>query len=42
LGGIHPIVPTLIAALLAFIVGAYTGKASDEKVLKLFWEEEDA
>jgi sodium/pantothenate symporter len=42
LGGIHPIVPTLVVALLAFIVGAYTGKASDETVLKLFWEEEDA
>jgi sodium/pantothenate symporter len=39
LGGIHPIVPTLLVGLTAFVFGACTGKAADAKVLKLFWED---
>jgi sodium/pantothenate symporter len=37
MGGIHAIVPTTLAALCAFIAGAYWGRPVDREVLKLFW-----
>jgi sodium/pantothenate symporter len=40
LGGIHPIVPTLLAALLAFILGVCSGKKTDPGIIRRFWEEE--
>jgi sodium/pantothenate symporter len=39
LGGVHPIVPTLLAALLGFVLGVYCGKKTDERIIRLFWEE---
>jgi sodium/pantothenate symporter len=39
LGGIHPIVPTLLVALLGFVLGVCCGKKTDERVIRLFWEE---
>jgi sodium/pantothenate symporter len=40
LGGVHPIVPTLLAALLAFIAGVWSGKKTEAGIIKRFWEEE--
>ena len=40
LGGIHPIVPTLLVALLAFIIGVRSGKAPDPDVISRFWDDE--
>lgn len=37
--GMHQIVPTLIVALLAFIIGSVFGKETDKKTLELFWGE---
>ena len=36
--GINPIVPTIIIALLAFLVGNYFGNENDENTIKLFFE----
>lgn len=37
--GLHPIVPTLILAALAFCLGNRLGKPAPPEVVKLFWEE---
>ncbi|HJB65923.1 MAG TPA: sodium/pantothenate symporter [Candidatus Mailhella merdavium] len=36
LGGIHPIVPTLLVSALAFAAGTYWGKKPDPDILKVF------
>lgn len=38
--GLHQIVPVIFIAIVAFVVGSLLGKPSDEKVLKLFFNEE--
>lgn len=37
MGGIHAIVPTTLAAFVAFAVGAFAGRPADESVIRLFW-----
>lgn len=39
-GGTHQIVPTIVAALAAFILGSYIGKKPDEETLAAFWGRE--
>lgn len=39
LGGIHPIVPTILIAFGAFIVGIYYGSPASPEVTRLFWGE---
>lgn len=39
LGGIHPIVPTILIAFGAFIVGIYYGSPASPEVIRLFWGE---
>jgi sodium/pantothenate symporter len=35
----HQIVPTLIVALIAFVIGSLFGRKNSEETIKLFWEE---
>jgi sodium/pantothenate symporter len=37
--GMHQIVPTLIVALIAFVIGSLFGRKNSEETIKLFWEE---
>lgn len=39
LGGIHPIMPTILIAFGAFIVGIYYGSPASPEVIRLFWGE---
>ncbi|HPK06615.1 MAG TPA: hypothetical protein PK773_02325 [Aminivibrio sp.] len=39
-GGTHQIVPTIVAALAAFILGSYIGKKPDDETLAAFWGRE--
>jgi sodium/pantothenate symporter len=36
--GMHQIVPTLLVALAAFIIGSIFGRKNSEETIKLFWE----
>ncbi|MEG0663409.1 MAG: hypothetical protein RR472_09025, partial [Anaerovoracaceae bacterium] len=40
LGGITPIVPSILIAVVTFILGSLMGKKSDEATLALFFSEE--
>lgn len=35
--GMHQIVLTVIASLLAFVIGSYVGKKPDDKIIETFW-----
>jgi len=35
--GTHQIVPTIVLALVAFILGSYIGKKPDDETLAAFW-----
>ena len=37
LGGVHTIVPTLLVAFVAFVVGTRCGAPASEEVIRLFW-----
>ena len=39
MGGIHAIVPTTAAALLAFVMGSFVGRPVQDSVIELFWGE---
>jgi sodium/pantothenate symporter len=39
MGGIHAIVPTLLIGFLAFILGAWKGKAPDPATISRFWDD---
>ena len=41
LGGMHPIVPSSVAALAAFLIGNRLGRPSRAEVLELFWGKQD-
>jgi sodium/pantothenate symporter len=40
LGGIHAIVPALLAGLAAFIAGSRLGRGPSAEVVRQFWEDE--
>ncbi|MGL4534793.1 MAG: sodium/pantothenate symporter [Fusobacteriaceae bacterium] len=39
LGGVHQIVPVISLAVIAFVIGSLLGKPTDEKTLKIFFED---
>lgn len=36
--GMHTIVPTIILAIIVFVLGSFAGKESDEETLKIFFD----
>ena len=39
MGGIHPIVPTLIVGFVAFLIGQRLGPATDPATIRVFWDD---